>query len=187
MKTIKVSYSILDKWAKGKTDDAIQMYLGKLDIGDIPAVKLGREKHEEWEKEIRITKKTPAVFGARQLNEPKPEIYLRKQLNDWLILSGRLDLLDTLMFDGKPTVTGFDWKTGSSAANAFNNSWQHKCYKILFPNMERFEYHAWNPHTGEITMSILHLNACDLNDAVDWVVGQASDMKHQLERMGIVA
>ena len=46
VRTVKLSYSILNAWSGGYYEDAIAYYLGK-DIPPTPEMELGRLKHEQ--------------------------------------------------------------------------------------------------------------------------------------------
>lgn len=183
MKLFRASYSTLSAWARGDYDLAIGMYF-KTTKFDNEAMQLGRALHDEWDQEIKRTGAMPRVFGGRPLPPNyKSEQFVTKQLADWLVLRGRLDLLI-------PDEVGFDWKSGVTPSTQWANSMQHNVYQILYPKIKRFEYHAFNPyakHSEAVTVSVVHLNAKSLEQGVEWVVTHAGEMKNYIESNNIEA
>lgn len=180
MKIFRASYSTLAAWARGDYDLAIGMYFKTVSY-DNDAMRLGRALHDEWEKEIKQTHCMPEVFGGRPLPEGHAvEVFASKQLTDWLVLRGKLDL--------RLPEVGYDWKSGTTPSTQNANSYQHKVYQVLYPKLKRFEYHAFNPYvrrSDAVTVSIVHLTPKSLEQGVEWVVTYASEMKHYIESNGI--
>lgn len=181
---IRLSYSIIDAWLRGDFDRALGMLFYK-PIEPTPAMLEGRKLHEQWETESRKTGKLPAVFGAAQLHNPKYERDTKREhkLNDWLTIAGRLDEFD----DG---IVGRDYKTGTTPSTTYANGKQHKIYKVLYPNMERFEYHCFNQylpdgHPDQVTMSIVHLSDAMLEEGVELILTVGSDVRAYLENSGL--
>lgn len=176
MKVFRASYSTLSVWARGDYDLAIGMYFKRVEM-DTPAMREGREYHTRFEHEIKSTGHMPAIFGGGKLPaDYRCEVFASKQLANWLVLRGKLDLK-------LPTV-GYDWKTGITPSTQWANSFQHKVYKVLYPELERFEYHAFNQYakpSEAVTVSIVHLTPKSLEEGVEWVVTHASDMKQYIE------
>ena len=65
---IRVSYSILNSWARGDIDRAVAPYAG-VEIESTEAMEYGKKKHEAWEKETRRTGRLPARFAPRKLKK----------------------------------------------------------------------------------------------------------------------
>lgn len=176
MKVFKASYSTLSFWAKGDYDKAIEMYF-KVSKFDNEAMRLGRALHDEWEKEIKASGRMPQVFGGRELPaDHAVEVFARKMVAPWLELRGKLDL--------RTPDTGYDWKSGTTPSTQYANGYQHKIYQILYPAMTKFEYHAFNPYVKRsqaVTVSIVHLTPKTLEEGVEWLVTQASEMKNYIE------
>lgn len=186
MSVIRVSYSILSQWARGDSESmqrAIDIYLRK-PFTPTRQMEEGSRYHKEWENEAKQTNKLPKVFGARDFTKPQFEIKKAINLGDtnpdyaWLQLVGVLDVLDGIL--------GIDYKTGVMASQFYANSYQHKLYQILFPEMKRFEYHAYNQYTGETTMSICHLSQETLEDGLNFLLTQAGSFRAYLEQNDLV-
>jgi hypothetical protein len=184
MQTFRASYSTLAAWARGDYDLALGMYFKTTDF-DTEAMALGRALHEEWEREIKASNNMPAVFGGKPIpGEYKAEVFARKQLAPWLELRGMLDLMVP------EWAAGFDWKSGTTPSSAWANSMQHKVYQVLYPQLKRFEYHAFNPYakaSEAVTVSIVHLDEQTKEDGVEWVVTYASEMKNYIEQNNLEA
>lgn len=180
---IRVSYSILNSWARGDIDRAVAPYAG-VEIEATEAMEYGKKKHEAWEKETRRTGRLPARFGGRKLKSPQLELNTKKvrKLNDWCYLSGVLDVLDG--------DTAIDYKTGRMSASEYLNSKQHECYQILYPNIKRFEYHCCNQHLqrkddGYITVAIAYLDKNTLKNGIEWVLTMAAELREYLINNGM--
>ncbi len=180
---IRVSYSILNSWAKGDIDRAVAPYAG-IEIEPTEAMEYGKKKHEAWEKESRLSGRLPRRFGGRKLISPQFELNTKKirKLNDWCYLSGVLDVLD-----GDVAI---DYKTGVTPASEYLNSYQHECYQILYPNIKRFEYHCCNHHLhrkddGYITVAVAYLNKDTLKHGIEWVLTMAAELREYLINNGM--
>ena len=172
---LRLSHSIMWLWHKGDYQDAIDAIHGKWREPNQYMID-GSRYHKEWENEIKETGKMPAIFGGMELNNPKPEIKIEKQVLDWLTVVGVLDLLDL--------PVGYDWKTGSGTAADSARGFQHKVYKVLVPEMTRFEYHAYNQYTNTKTVEIVHLTDKTLEDGLEWIITIACDIRATLEQAG---
>lgn len=180
---IRVSYSILNSWAKGDIDRAVAPYAG-IEIESTEAMEYGKKKHAAWEKETSRTGRLPRCFGGRKLTSPKLELSTKRvrKLNDWCYLSGVLDVLDG--------ETAIDYKTGKTPASEYLNSRQHECYQILYPSIKRFEYHCRNHHLrrkddGYITVAVAYLNKKTLRDGIEWVLTNAAELREYLINNGM--
>ena len=178
---IRVSYSILNSWAKGDIDRAVAPYAG-IEIEPTEAMEYGKKRHEAWEKEARRFGRLPRRFGGRKLISPQFELNTKKirKLNDWCYLSGVLDVLDVAI----------DYKTGKTPAGDYLNSYQHECYQILYPNIKRFEYHCCNHHLrrkddGYITVAVAYLNKQTLKHGIEWVLTMAAELREYLINNGM--
>lgn len=176
---MRVSYSMLAAFYSGDVDRAVAPFVGA-GVEPTKAMVEGKNLHLDWERIGKDTGRLPDIFGGEQFKNPSIEYGNKKarQLNDWLELSGMLDVLD----DG---TDGVDYKTGVSSAGDYANGWQHKVYQILYPTMKRFHYHAHNQYTKQNTYALCHLTPRTLEDGLEWVISTASDLKAYLENSGI--
>lgn len=187
---MRVSYSMLAAWERGDFDRALAPFTGE-DVPTNEYMERGKRWHNRWEREVKKTKCAPAVFGGEKLIGHKLELETRRvvQLNDWLELSGVLDRIDEpeWLVNGK---RGIDYKLSKQNAVGWSNTRQGAVYKILYPELSVFEYHCLNPYLAEddpdrATMAIVHLTDKSLEDAIEWVLTFASEMRAYLENNGI--
>ena len=179
MQRIKVSYTILSAWSQGRYEDAIK-YLFKLEVIQTPAMKVGQEYHKSWENEIQRTKKLPEVFGSKKLINPSPEQYIKVDVNDWLILSGKIDCYD------KPTI--YEFKTGRQTSEDVIRSKQAGVYGVLSTlnkqYADRAEIYCYNQYlkNDNKSMSIVYLTDKVLEDSLNWIETLAGEIKEYCEQ-----
>lgn len=177
---IRVSYSILSAWARGDVDRAIAPFLGQ-EVPPTQAMIDGKKWHERWEKETNRTGRRPLIFGGEKIPGVKTEVKLVRQLNDWCVLSGVIDL--------QSPDQNEDHKTGRSTATDYANSFQHKVYHVLDPSKKRFRYNCLNQylpknHPDRITVSILHLTRKTLEEGIEYVLTHAAELREYLIQAG---
>ena len=176
---IKVSYTILNAWSQGKYEDAIK-YLYKIDVVQTPQMKAGSEWHKKWETEIQATGKLPELFGGKQLIKPSPEQYIKVDVNEWLILSGKIDCYD------KPTI--YEFKTGRQTSEDIVRSKQVGVYGVLSTlnkqYVDRAEIYCYNQYlqNDNKSMSIVHITDKVLEDSLNWIQTIAGDIKNYIEQ-----
>lgn len=184
MSKIKISYSILSMVEKGYIDEAIAMWQGK-DLPSTPPMELGEKWHKVWEAHIKSTHTLPPELGDGLLEDDiKVEQKIRRDFKlgeHEVTLSGILDLW-------RPsTKTGSDWKCGKTKTSNFANSHQHEVYSLLIPEMEHFEYRAWNPYTKERQTAIIHITDQVRNRGREFVETWTSEFIGQLNYIGVLA
>jgi len=186
----RVSYSSLAAWERGDFDRALAPWTGAV-IESNEYMDRGKRWHGRWEREVKKTKRAPAVFGGEPLVNQELELQTKRvvDLNDWLQLSGVLDRIDSPEFL-KGGKRGIDYKLSKSNAVSWANSKQGNVYKILYPELALFEFHCLNPYLANddpdrATMSIIHLTDKSLEDGIEWVLTIASEMRAYLENNGI--
>ncbi len=179
---MRVSFSILDSWARGDYDRAVGPFLG-VEIPPTEAMLRGNRLHKEWEVETLGSGCLPKVFGGAKLVRPSVEGRTKKviAINEWLTLSGILDLKH-----GEEGEIVEDYKTSvSKEASDFTNSFQHKVYHVLYPEAKVFVYRVYNPITKEVSVSKVHLTRQTLLDGLEWILTHGADLKDYLEKNDI--
>lgn len=181
MKTIKLSYSILNAWSSGSQENAIGMYLGK-SIPDTPALELGRLKHKEWEIYTRSTNRIAEELGGDELTEPiletKYQRYLDFNDNYQLLIRGVLDV--------ETDNIGIDYKCGKTSPSAYLDSKQAEVYKVLRPNIEQFIYICYNPYTKEVKRGLKYLTDKSLEDGLNYIYTYAGEIINYLESQKLI-
>ena len=179
---IRVSYSILNSWAKGDIDRAIAPY-ADVETESTEAMEYGKKMHAVWERYVRKYKKLPKIFGGRKLKAPELELNTKRvrKLTDWCVISGVLDVKDG--------STAIDYKTGKSSATDYVNSKQHEVYQVLYPEIKRFEYYCKNQHVyrddpSHVTVGVVYLNRNTLEDGLNWILTMAAELREYLINNG---
>ena len=176
MKTVKLSYTILNAWAMGRQEDAVGMYLGK-ELPKTDAMELGWLYHKKFENESKATKSLPEVLGGDRLINPLIEQKCERLLDfsdDYKILiRGVLDVEDVTL--------GIDYKVGRSKASSYNNSMQHTVYKVLRPHLTKFMYICFNPYLKEVERSLVYLTDETLYNGLNFIYTYAGEIIGYLE------
>lgn len=146
MKTVKLSYSILNAWSENRYEDAVAMYLGK-DLPENPYLELGKIKHEIWEKYTLRTGELHPELGGGKLINPVTEQKWQKIIpinEDYQILvRGVIDLEETHEEHG---IIITDYKCGVGKSVSYLDKWQLDMYKFLRPQAKLGRYICHNPY-----------------------------------------
>lgn len=165
MTTVKLSYTILNAWQKGKFEDAIASYLGK-EIPETPYMKLDKLKHKQWANYTMKTKSVHKEVGGEKLINPIVEQKYEKLIpfsDDIQILwRGVIDLEDQDVVD--------DYKCGRTSASTHINGWQLDSYKLLRPNAKLARYRCFNPYTNELNIGVKFLHKSNAEKALENII-----------------
>lgn len=121
-KKLRLSYSLLSCWSKSRPEEAISLYLHQ-DRFVTPAMKIGREIHENIEKHVNLTKTLPTWLSSLKLKSPKSEFKMIVTYNELFDLSAVMDVLD------EPTI--YEFKTGVSDSVEWANGNQLPFYFLI--------------------------------------------------------
>ena len=183
----RASYSVLSTWASGNWERAVKMYF-KLENFTTPAMAAGKEYHELWDQYIAEHNKMPLeLVNGRDvpMNNPKTEIKLVVQLDDWLEVVGKIDCLEA------PIVK--EWKTGKQSSEVYATSKQTGMYGILctLPGVEVkdgketpwpgvyvdiAEIYHYDQYKKVAEMSKVWLTDQLLKDTHNWILTLSSEM-----------
>ena len=177
MNRFRCSYSMLSAWQSGDFDRAIKMYLRK-EVEATEKMEAGKKFHLEFEAEAKTTAKLPKIFGELKFLNPEFELKKEKDIGDWIQLVGILDVKDGEL--------GIDYKTGVTESSLYAKGNQHKVYQILWPDLKRFEYYHYNQYNNKVDMSIVYLNDQTLEEGIEWVVSNASEMKNYIDNNELI-
>jgi hypothetical protein len=148
MKTVKLSFSVLNGWASGRFEDAIASYLGK-PYPTTPYMELGKLMHERWATYILETKRMPPELGNQKLKNPIVEQKYEKIIpmgdNYQILLRGVIDL-ECEEPIGKIVQ---DHKCGVGRCAGYVDSMQLDYYKLLRPDVTLGRYACHNPYKCE--------------------------------------
>ena len=185
MKTIKLSYSILDAWARGDYERAVSYYLGD-PIPPTDAMKLGAMKHKQWERHTKSFGTLHDDFDGGKLQRPITEKKYEKIIplsDDYRILiRGVVDLEH--IEDNVVVIE--DYKCGKTPASDYVDGFQLSYYKLLRPRAERGVYRCFNPYTEEVTKGIRFLDERDAREALEHIITHGGEMIQYLESQRLV-
>ena len=177
MKTVKLSYSILNQWEKHRFEDAIASYLGK-GFPATPYMELGKLKHQQWADYTQKTKKLHTDFGGHDLFNPIVEQKYEKILpfsDDIQILwRGVIDLED----DRGLLI---DYKCGSTRASSYIDGWQLDSYKLLRPKAVGGQYYCFSPYTEEVTIGHKFFNDRNAENALEKIITLGGELIDYLQ------
>jgi len=108
MKKLRLSYSLMSVWSKGRIDDAVKLYLHQ-PLPTNKAMEDGKRIHKEIEEYIKSSKSLPPFFPKFELTAPLTEHKMLIPYNDRYDLSIVIDCLDA------PSL--YEFKTGTSESN----------------------------------------------------------------------
>lgn len=175
---LRVSYSVLDPWARGDYEEAINRYLRRPTI-TTPAMAEGKIFHEQWRAETEREGKLPKVFGSKELMKPECEVKLTCILDDWIEFVGVIDLLDA------PAI--HEYKTGNANSLFYASTMQIKCYQFLLAEngyaITKGYIHHYSQKRDETTHSKIYLSDYTRTKARDWIVTYASELKDALDKL----
>lgn len=178
MRVLRCSYTVLNSWARGDYQDAINS-LFKLEEKDTPQIRAGRDFDEQWTEEVKKTGCQPVIFGGEKLENPLVQKYLTAQITPWLTLSGKLDL-----YHANSKIT--DWKTGATDAQTVISSHQLPIYAILaiYNKMPvtMLEIHHYNQYIHQPTYAFAWVNPKMLEETANWIETHASELYNYIEK-----
>lgn len=177
MKTVKLSYSILNAWAHPmRQEDAVGMYLGK-PLPETPQLTLGKLKHEAWANHILQHRAIPDELGGGDLANPVVEEKYEKiiPLNEdyQILIRGMVDLVDGEYL--------YDWKCGVGEPAAYVSTMQLDYYKLLLPQVKEGQYRCFNPYNKKVTIGVKYLSEANAEAAVEHILTFGSEMIQYLE------
>ena len=119
MKKLRVSYSLLSTWAKGRVDDAVALYF-HMDRPTSKAMEEGKRIHNEIAEFTRNTGKLPPYLPNITLDKPLPENKIVVSYNEQFDLVAVIDCLDS------PNL--IEYKTGFRNSLHWSNTKQVPFY-----------------------------------------------------------
>lgn len=181
MKTLKLSYSILNTWSKGKFDEAVGQYLGK-PMPATPHMEFGKIKHEIWSNYASTHKKLHPELGSDALFDPVVETKYQRllPLNEeyQILLRGIPDV-----YDCPPHLNGeriIELKTGLGTATSYVDEMQLPYMKLLRPNAILGEYHCYNQYFGKLTKAVRYLDDTDADLALNHIYTYGGELLQYL-------
>ena len=175
MKTVKLSYSILNAWSTAKFEDAIGMYLGK-DLPTTPYMELGKAKHTQWENYTNKTGELHPELGGGKLTKPITEQKYSKIIpfsaDYQILIRGIIDL----EYDEPKHNVIVDYKCGRTMPSNYIDGWQLDLYKLLRPKATLGKYLCFNPYSETLTVGVKFLNDNNAEHALENIITYGGEM-----------
>ena len=167
----RASFTVLSTWYSGNWQMAINYYF-ELEQFLTPAMVMGRQYHEEWQKYIDENERLPLVFGHKELKNPITENKIVVDMDNWLELVGKYDCYD----DG----VIYEFKTGKQSSEKYASSPQVGIYGLLAKSagsrVEKAEIYHYDQYRKKSDMSIIWMTEQRLKEAENWVVTLSSEI-----------
>ncbi len=179
-KKFRASYTVLNLWASGNWQRAIESYFRLKDFVT-PAMAAGRDYHKKWCEEIKVAKRLPLEFGGKALTAPVCEEKKIVSIYDWLDLSFIIDCYD------KPTL--YEFKTGKQSSESYASDMQVLVYAVGATisgfYVENAEIHHYDQYLKKHDMSMVWISDQMLKEAHNWIVTLAGEMQTYFLKNGL--
>lgn len=187
----RASWTVLNAWARGYWNDAIKSYFW-WPIEENEAMRFGKQKHEEWRREVEQTGRIPAIWGihttdrgkvGRPLNQPRCEdkFVVPIPRNPWLELVVKIDCYEP--------DTIIEWKTGVKSAADYLNELQMPLYALARhltgQQTKKVEVYAHNQHNNKNEFAMMWLDDDKLREAAEFMITNAAEMYQYLRDNGL--
>lgn len=175
MSIYRLSYSVLNPFSQGNTQQALDNYL-KVENPSPEMIK-GKEMHTKWEKEILELDRIPMDFGKYDyqglLSEQKYSEMLPFSTEDeTAIFSGVIDCI----VPDIGLIIDFKYTTSSSAD--WLSSYQLGCYYYLLHKhmpLKLGSIFAYNRNTGDADTSYRLLTDKYLSETENWILSNSRE------------
>lgn len=183
MIVVKLSYSILNAWSKGRWEDAVSMYLGR-DLPEIPEIELGKLKHQRWAQyTLAHGRIHPELGGGKVINpvvEQKYEKILPLNEKMVILLRGIPDLTSDHP-DGKGGLLYTEYKCGMRNATSYVDDLQMDYMKLLEPRMREGRYICYNPYFKTKTIGVRFLTDKNAMNALEHIMTYGGELISYLQ------
>jgi hypothetical protein len=176
MKTVKLSFSILSAWEKGRWESAVGMYLGK-DLPSTLYMDLGKVKHQQWADYTMRTGRMHPELGGDEFKQPIVEQKYEKRIP----FSDDIEILIRGIIDVEDDNVLIDYKCGRSTPSSYVDGWQLDLYKLLRPKATLGKYICHNPYTNENSRGIKFLDESNAQHALDNIITWGSEIIDYLQ------
>jgi hypothetical protein len=176
----RASYTVLNLWASGNWQRAIEQYFKLADFVT-PAMVEGRDYHKKWSEYIQKNKNLPLEFGGTKLTDPVCEDKKVVSIYDWLDLVFIIDCYD------RPTL--YEFKTGKQSSEAYASSMQLPVYAVgatmagLY--VEKAEIHHYDQYVKRHDVSLVWVTDKMLENGHNWIVTIAGEMQNYFLQNGL--
>lgn len=176
MKTIKLSYSIINTWSRGDYEQAVSYYLGH-DFPKTPQMELGSLKDKLWTDYALKNKSIHSDVGGGLLKNP----VIQKKYEKVLPFSKDIQLLIRGVPDIYDDHRIIDFKCGQTKASAYLESYQLDYYKMFLPEAKEGIYLCFNPYTKMLSKGVKYLTQKNIDQALNHIFTFSGEIIQYLE------
>lgn len=178
---IRLSYTFMEMWRRGKIKEAIDMYYHRNQIEPTPQMIAGKQLHEELEASVKNTKAWPTRFSSIKLNNPISEVIKVVDYNDEFLLKGVIDIVDS------PTI--YEFKTGLATSDKYAREYQVPIYFLLCElaeiECEKAIIVHHNQYTGINDVSLVWNGKRQIERARNYIDSIGSDIYNYFESQSL--
>jgi hypothetical protein len=185
MTKLRASYSILDAWERGKTDDVVDMYFKLGERKPTRAMEEGLKIHSEVEDYVTTYNSFPTWLFA---GEGGPIMETEKKIvvpyNELIDLVGVIDCLDL------SNKTMYEFKTGVQTSTDYVRSHQIPLYFLLC-NLSKIEIEKayllhYNQHTESKDFTLVWNSEEQLEKARNYIDSVAPEIYYFFKDQGLI-
>ena len=184
-KKFRLSHSLLNLWASGETDRAIETYF-RINQSQDPKMMEGRRLHEEWATKINKDKTLTLGLTTLTFTAPITEFggngELNKPYNDLWDIGGRFDCIDSpVLYEFKSGV-----KNGLDYAGEYQLPFYFLLAELAEIKIERAILLHYNQYLHKSDLVIVHNSREQVNKARNWVDSLAPDIFKYFTDTGLI-
>jgi hypothetical protein len=176
MNKLRLSYTFLNLWSMGRTDDALDMYF-KRRVLDTPQIEAGRKFHKDLESKILTDKCVKLGNTNISFSAPQVEVKYNVTLDDRFTLTGVIDCIDG--------TTIYEWKTGVQTSEDYARGYQLGTYFLLMELSSQTVNSGiighFNQYEKQCDISIVHNSKAIKEKTLDFIYGVGGDIYNFFE------
>ena len=178
---LRLSYSLLNAWSRGKTDEAVSLYLRE-DLPSSPALLYGKDFHKKVQKIIDKKKEITLANTHFKFNKPETEKKIIVNYSDLFDLKVIIDCIDT------PEI--YDWKSGVVNSLEYSNSYQFPLYflacNLTGINVERGFMVHYNQYEKKADFTIIWNGQTQIERATNYIETLAPEIYEYFNKHGVL-
>lgn len=181
MKKLRLSYSLLEAWKRGETDQAISTYF-RVSGEPTPQMIEGKEIHEQIAEHINKFNTLPDFLIEQELKIPSTEMEVTVPYNELFDLKAVYDCYDS------PTL--YEWKTGVQPSITWTRTHQLPFYFLVGElgklKIDRAILVRYNQYDKSRDFAIVHNSKTLRDKARNYIDSYGPEIYEFFSREGLV-
>lgn len=179
---LRVSYTLLDLWRRGRIADCINYYQ-KIPNPTTPAMEYGKTFDDYINNYVIRFDTLPPELGGIELLHPKPQVKLEADLNDKWELVVVLDILeDRILHENKTGIS----KDSSDYANDYQVSIYLYMLKLKGIPVEKAYINHFNQWTKQYDRTLIWNSDREAERGKNFIETLAPEVENYFTQMGII-